>query len=36
MSNLNKLYGVETGKEYYACHKNVLCKEWKKPGDGKK
>ena len=30
--NYNKLYGVESGKIYYACDKNCpVCEEWRKP-----
>ena len=32
MSSINKLYGVSSGKTYYACKKNCpICIEWKKP-----
>ena len=30
--NYNKLYGIESGKTYYACDKNCpVCEEWRKP-----
>jgi YHS domain-containing protein len=33
MSLINKLYGENNGKIYYACNKHCpVCKEWKKPG----
>jgi hypothetical protein len=33
MSFINKLYGAENGKTYYACNKSCpVCAEWNKPG----